>query len=192
MELDLKNKNTQQLILAVLVGCLFLAMYVNLLLRPTLASLSKINPEIRKLKQDIGEVTEGGKTKSQLSQRLKRLEGKVTKYEAVLSAEEEIPSLLQELSELAEASGIRIIGIKPGRPPKLEDKKKVKSRIVYQEIPISIKATCGYHQLGSFIAALENADRLFIIRDIEIKSSLQTPRSHDVGLVVSTFLVLES
>ncbi|NQT01475.1 MAG: type 4a pilus biogenesis protein PilO [Planctomycetes bacterium] len=60
-----------------------------------------------------------------------------------------------------------------------------------KEIPIAIKARCGYHRLGDFISKLESAKRVFAVRDIIIAARPQSPRSHDVQLLVSTFLISE-
>lgn len=175
------------MILIVLASIILFISYLNFLLKPTVANLKEINPKLQKLAQDIEKVELWSKKQAEMERQLSELRSKMSHYEVMLLAAEEIPSLLEELSEVAHRSNVKIIGIKPKKMTLSESKPKMP----YQEVPISIKAKCGYHQLGRFISRLESADRLFAISDIEIKSVLQRPKSHDVTLIVSTFLPSE-
>ena len=69
----------------------------------------------------------------------------------------------------------------------LRDQKKAKA---YQEIPIMISARSGYHELGSFISKLENADRFMEVSDIKLKANSANFRKHNVELIVSTYLLV--
>jgi len=62
---------------------------------------------------------------------------------------------------------------------------------VYKEIPIMVTAKAGYHEVGRFIASLENSDRFMKVVDIQIKADRALPRKHDVELLVVTYVLLE-
>jgi len=184
MSPEAKSQDKQVLILIGVVGLILCIAYVNFLLKPSIANLKKINPRLIELTENIRRAESEIMRQAAIEDRVKDLKSGIEGYEIVLSSEEELPSLLEELSEKAHESNVKIIGIKPKKIVNVGSRQKTP----YREIPISIKAKCGYHQLGDFIARLEGADRLFVISDIEIAGVLQTPRRHNITLIVSTFL----
>ncbi len=188
MPLNFTKENKKIIALLLLGGLVFFVLYFNLFLKPAIAHINEIRPQLYKFTQDIAKIQQWSNERNETERRLRDLENKVRNYQTILSTESEIPLLLEELSAIAGKSKIKIIGIKPKmESAPASDKRK----IPYQEIPIFIEATCGYHQLGYFISELENAKRLFAVRDISIKGNSESTRSHDVSLVVSTFLVAE-
>jgi Tfp pilus assembly protein PilO len=96
---------------------------------------------------------------------------------------------LENLSEMAKDSNIKIVGIVPAISYFKDDKSANKSQI-YREIPILITAKSGYHELGHFLNNLENADRFMKVADIDIKSNKTSPKKHDVELMVCTYILL--
>lgn len=187
VNLDFKNQDRQKTILMMLVGLVILVAYINFLLKPAIAGLSEINPDLSKRLQEIERAEYWIGKRPALEEQLKELKSKISHHGSMLSKEEEIPSLLEELSDMAHESDVAIIGIKPERIVTPEGE-----GLPFREVPISIKARCGYHRLGKFISILENAERIFAVKDIEIIGKPQSPRRHDVSLIVSTFLLSES
>ncbi|MDP3804073.1 MAG: type 4a pilus biogenesis protein PilO, partial [Candidatus Omnitrophota bacterium] len=112
---------------------------------------------------------------------------KVERYERMLPAEQEIPTLLESLSGMARSSGVKIVGI---TPVAISEEKKQEGQI-YREIPILISAKSGYHELGNFLDKLEDSDRFMKVADIEIKANKAAPRKHDVEQLVLTYVLLK-
>lgn len=187
LHIDFKNQRIQWIILAVLLIAMALIAYVNFLLKPTIAALSRINPELADLRMSVEETERWIRIRPKQEGRLEELKTEVSKYAVISSAEDEIPLLLQELSKVAHKSDVEIIGIRPEEV----DYDAHEGRGLLEEIPISITARCGYHRLGYFISKLENSDRVFVIRGIKVTGRPQTTESHDVSLAVSTFLLSE-
>ena len=115
--------------------------------------------------------------------------GKVESYEKRLPAEQEIPSILENLSTMANGSNVKIIGIAPVQVSAKEAAAKNIGKI-YKEIPILINAKSGYHELGIFLNNLESADRFMKVVDIEVRSSKASPKKHDTELIVCTYVLL--
>jgi Tfp pilus assembly protein PilO len=69
---------------------------------------------------------------------------------------------------------------------------KVKKSGFYKEQPILINAKCGFHELGKFLSKMENADRFMKVSDINIKSVAQSPKKHDVELLIVTYTLARS
>jgi len=183
----IKNPEQKKLILIALVALIALIVFVNFLMKPTISEIVKINPELLKFKKDIETAQLRIKKQPELKKELEKMRSTIENYRTVLSAEEEIPSLLEELSDMAHKSRVTIIGIEPIRASGT----KFSRGELFREVPISIKARSGYHRLGRFISRLESAERVFAVKKLEIQGRLQNPKTHDARLVVSTFLLSE-
>src|SRR5439155_436260 len=70
------------------------------------------------------------------------LEARLNALKDRLPGEKEIPTLYRTLSDAATASGLAVSLFQP-RPPVVRD--------YYSEIPISLNAEAGYHQIGEFL-----------------------------------------
>jgi len=185
--IDLKDKKTQVMILAGLLCVLALIIYVSYILAPqvervfgAVGKVSKVGSDLKIAQDNIANI---GKFKNNLA----AYEEKVDRYEKMLPAQQEIPALLESLSDIAKNSNVKIVGIMPivGKG----DKAKTRSQI-YKEIPILINAKSGYHELGKFLSNMENADRFMKVSDIQIKSNVSSPKKHDVEILVLTYILL--
>lgn len=186
-QIDIKNPKHQMVILGVLISILLAILYFYLLLKPQAIRVVSAAVKNGKMKSDLktmeGEIANIPK----YSQEITAYKDKVERYERMLPAEQEIPNLLESLSGMAKSSGVKIVGITPVAVP--EDKKQ--QGLIYQEIPILISAKSGYHELGNFLAKLEDADRFMKVGDIEINANRVTPKRHDVELLVLTYILLK-
>ena len=56
----------------------------------------------------------------------------------------------------------------------------------------SIPATSFYKypSLRKFLSSMENSDRFMKVADIQIKSNAQSPKKHDVEILVLTYVLL--
>jgi len=185
---DLTSNKKKLILLIGVIVVLVTVVYFNFILVPqvtwvikSVMNMGKANSELSSARADITKI---GKLKDGMV----LLEEKVDKYEKMLPAEQEIPSLLENLSVMARNSGIKIVGIVP---IERKDEKVDKNRI-YKEIPILISAKSGYHELGRFLSNLENADRFMKVADIDIKSNAASPKKHDVELMVLTYALLRA
>jgi type IV pilus assembly protein PilO len=184
------KKDERQTQMAVMAGlAVFVAIYLFFILRPQLVSIVcalgnsiKVAGELGSAKTDIANIPKFKKT-------IEAYRGKIELAEKRLPAEREIPSLLESLSDMARRCNVKIVSITPVVVP-VKAERSSRSRPVYQEIPIAITAKSGYHELGSFISKLENSDRFMMVDDIEIRANKANPRSHDVELIVMTYISL--
>lgn len=180
-------KDTKQLILMAFVGGVgLLYLYVHYLLLPQVTGVVKIYSKARRVsvefknnQRDVSEIPF-------LKKEVEAYRGRIDSYERMLPVEQEIPKLLESLSNTAKASGVKIVGITP-----LQSKQEANPEQIYQEIPILINAKSGYHELGKFISDLENSDRFTKVADIKIKAGGLTPKRHDVELLVLTYMLLK-
>ena len=94
-----------------------------------------------------------------------KLKEELIQLEKALPAEEEISSLLKQVSELAHEAQLEVSSWKPSTK-----KRKHKSGIVY-EVPLSILLKGSYHRLGSFFSSLTQLDRIVNITSISLSGA---------------------
>ncbi len=191
MELDFlrKAKKNEILALTALIGAIILVGYFLLFLNPMLSKLSDLSRKVSKLQSDlnIADLSIGGMPK--LEKEIMELKSKAMDYINKLPKEEELPALLENLSTMAQNTDIKITKISPIKDTEAATDPKTAKSIIYQEKGISINAQCGYHQLGTFISEMEDAERFMEIFDITVESVKTTPKRHNVQLIVKTFIL---
>jgi len=93
----------------------------------------------------------------------------------------EVPNLLVDITQAGLGRGLNFVLFKP---------EKEKPQEFYAELPINIKVTGGYHELGQFVSDLAALPRIVTIGNIDItadaKSNLLT-----MSAVARTFRYLE-
>jgi len=99
----------------------------------------------------------------------------LTEKEKMFVAPGEIPSLFENLSKLAQNSGLKIISLKPANSPEGDSGN-------YQRIPIRISALAGTHELGKFLAELEGGGTFFRVTDLKIVANTSDIRRHSIDL----------
>ena len=183
--IELDESKKKGLLIYGAAALLFSAAYFFFFLKPTLTQLFDSIPKVAKRRVEIRIARTDLLSKDKLKKKLLFLEKGLAGYEKRLSREKELPQLLENLSEIARTSKVKILSITPlnqvvrSRPGAHKEIK-----MVYREIPIRITAQSGYHELGTFINALEKDDRYMQITDIKIKSKHANPRRHDIEFVV--------
>lgn len=187
--IDLKDPRTRTLLLTVLVTLIAAALYLYFVFVPQVIRVFKLTVTAGKMRSELKSSQVVIKSFERLKNDLKEQSQKVEPYEKKLPAEQEIPALLENLSNMAKDSGIKIVGIIPAMSY-FKDDKSVKKSQIYREIPILITAKSGYHELGHFLNNLENADRFMKVADIDIKANKTSPKKHDVELMVCTYILL--
>lgn len=168
-----------------LASVVLLLIYANFVIIP---QITRVTGAITKLNAASAKLTGARKSVNNIPLYKTEIEiykKKVDKHEHTLPAEEEIPSLLQNLAIMAKDAGIRIDSITPA--VKKEESKPRDA--VYQDIPVLITAKSGYHELGRFMASMEKSERFMKIVDIEIRMDKANPRRHDVKLLVVTYML---
>ncbi|MDD5428100.1 MAG: type 4a pilus biogenesis protein PilO [Candidatus Omnitrophica bacterium] len=184
--LDLSNKKNA-MALGVGAGAVVLYAYLNFLLFPQVSRVArafgkagKLAAELKNTERDVSGI--GG-----LKKQVAVYRDKIDSYESILPAEQEIPKLLEGLSEMAKKANVKIVAITP-----IQTKQEPQANQAYQEMPILINARSGYHELGRFLNSLENTDRFMKVVDISIKENKATPKKHDVEILVLTYMLLEN
>jgi len=94
----------------------------------------------------------------------------------------EVPNLLVDITQAGLGRGLSFVLFKPEREKPLE---------FYAELPINIKVTGGYHEIGQFVSDLAALPRIVTIGNIEITAD-QKSSTLNMSAVARTFRYLEA
>ncbi len=182
----LKMNEQQTAILIILVTLIVLIAYINFALRPQVTGIARVFVDSGKMRADLKNAETLIGKMGEMKASIEAYEKKVGRYEKTLPTEQGLPGLLENLSEMAKSSNMKIVGIVPA----VGASGGAQRTQAYQETPIMITARSGYHELGRFLSRLENCDRFMKVADISILSNRASPKRHDVELLVLTYVLL--
>lgn len=83
-----------------------------------------------------------------------------------LPSETEMPELLEDISRTGHTSGLSIVAIQPDQEIEKE---------FYVELPIEVKVTGDYHQIGHFISQVANLPRIVTLHNFDMSLEEETP-----------------
>ncbi|MFH1552651.1 MAG: type 4a pilus biogenesis protein PilO [Candidatus Omnitrophota bacterium] len=165
------------------------ALYLSFIIVPKFNELSMVSRTVRELSNNINLVEGRMKRLDEMTKRLEELREEQASYSKQLPAQKEIPAFLEGLASTAKKSNVRILGVDPGEF--IGEEAGEKDKRYYLEMPIVITARSGYHQLGHFINNLEQGERFITIEDLRIQYDNKLPRTHNVKIVLKTYVSVE-
>lgn len=187
--IDFKNTQTQRILAAGLIFLIVFVLYLYFVFVPQIVRVPKLFGKVGKITAELKSAKSTSAEMEGLKEKLAEYNEKVEWYEKKLPVEQEIPNLLEDLSDMAKGSNIKITSIMPA-PAAPENNAQRQSKL-YKEIPIRITARSGYHELGRFLSNLENSDRFMKVTNIGIKSNKTSPKQHDIELTVCTYILFK-
>jgi len=183
-KIEIDNKKA---LLIIAIALLFVYLDYAFVLKLQLRNLKNSGPNIQKLKNDL----------SDLSLQLARMqEAKAkqqqTKQDALAKAkkfirEEEIPSLLEDISGAAKENNIELIQIKPlhRRQAALNTREAAAEK--FNPILISLSLSCGYHELVRFLSNLEGREVFIAVEELEVSARQKDYLKHKVTLTLKAY-----
>lgn len=184
-KLELDNK---KLILIILIFVIFLYADFNFLLKIQLAALKTSEPKIASLKKDFDNLRKDLVKMQELKK--KQIEpGQKTllRLKKIISSEQ-LTSLLQDLSNIANKNDIKIEQIKPSKEGQALKQGKIALIDKFQPVLITLDLTCDYHHLGKFINDIEDGENYVAIQGMKIKSQPNEYFKQKVNLVLKTYV----
>jgi len=155
------------------------------LMRPQLATLTKINPELKILSTDIEKAKVEITKLDQYKKEVVRMEDAIKKENEKVEPREEVPLILEHVSRLANTNGVKINQIMPNVIDSeivLENNERV-----YYLLPIEIEAKAGYHNLGRFINTIEQGEIFLKVKKLTIAAVANT-KEHSIKLTLDAIV----
>ncbi|MCA9407874.1 MAG: type 4a pilus biogenesis protein PilO [Candidatus Omnitrophica bacterium] len=174
---QIERKNWYYILAGVLVVLLFLDYF--LLMKPQLGTLMKINPEIKLLSDQITRAQNDIQRLSFYRGEIKRLNDEISDLHTNIKSKDEVPVILQKISLVAEANGVKINQIMPIQQD-LEMLLESGER-KYFSIPIQVEARSGYHNFARFLNQIEQNEHYLSIGTYLILGE-DTQKEHRIKL----------
>ncbi len=175
----------------VIVGgsILILILDIFFIIKPLIGNMSNLQSQTGKLQASIGGLDQQISKLDSMNKKLEILKSDYALYGKKFPRDEEVPSLVQTISEVAVASKVAISALKI---TEASGEKEAPPSEILREVPIEINVKGGYHQLGSFINKLEALDKFLKIKNIEITYEGATPRKHNLRLLILTYTLTKA
>ncbi|PYN83707.1 MAG: hypothetical protein DMD96_01445 [Candidatus Rokuibacteriota bacterium] len=170
---------SQKLVVGVMGAIVIAAAGYFLLLAPAEAQNSQLSTQLTSLQTEVARSRAIVADLMKYRREAVELEARLNALKEKLPGEKEIPTLYRTLSDAATASGLGVSLFQP-RPPAVRD--------YYSEIPITLNAEAGYHQIGEFFERVAKLARVVNVTEIKL-SGVNRPRSPvRAELVLATYM----
>ena len=178
----LNSRNPREKVMILALGGLFIfALDVMIFIQPLIKSISQNMPQLYALRDEAKTLREDQKNKAVTHQKWETSTVEIGERQKVLVASNEVPQLLENLSQQANDSHLKITSLKP------VDSSIVSETKSYASVPIHISALAGTHEFGAFLGRLESGNTFFRVKDIKIASNPADEKRHLVELLVETY-----
>lgn len=186
--IDLKNFDFQKYSKQIMILAIALVILLDffLIMRPQMRWSSQLSPKIIELKRQIDQTDSDIALIAQIQEQYQKSKTEMADIEKKVPLEEDIPLILQVISNAANDAMIKIFEMRPMKEAKeiiLETKTGK-----YYRIPISIEARGGYHLFGNFLSILENSEIFMSVHSLEITSNSKSPKDHNIDFIIDTFI----
>lgn len=192
MKLHLAQPKQRVTILLGFMGLIGLWVYISLLLVPVMRQSAKLGKEVRTARDQLKNLEQVLTNETRVREQHTRLEETVASLRTLLPSEQELPAMIERLSNLASQADVKIQTIFPQLSytekelAGLVEKGDVK-RPVYRTIPIQIDALAGFHGIGTFLSLVESAAIPMEISSLRIGTDSKEVYRHDMKLILDVY-----
>ena len=166
----------------ILVSCLivilvFLGFY-NFLIRPKINQIRLLNKKHEDVTKVLNSSREYIKKYTDVKMAFEHISHQWKILEKCLPDEEEMPNLLRSMSDAGKRSNVKSLLFKPlAKVPK----------DFYQENPIQVKTTSGYHEIGTFLSMISELPRLVNVSNLILTLSENTERTLKAEFIATAY-----
>ncbi len=174
----------QKVALGVIAGVLVVGLYWQFLLQSEWTARSEAQAELLRLRAEAEQTRKIAEQKPRMEQELSLLETRLRRALRQLPTEKEIPSLLKKVASLGLETDLDVTLFKPGA---------LVAKEFYAEVPVQLKVTGTYHDLGLLLERLGRLERIVNVADLTIRPAAKGQKSKnsiqaDMSVVTYTFL----
>ena len=167
----------------IILGVLGLVVIVGggwfLLLAPVQAEITTLDGKRQQLATELVQVRSQVAELQRFRREVAELQAKLDVLKAKLPTEKETPALYRSLSEAAQGAGLGVSLFQP-REPRPKD--------YVSEIPITITAEGGYHQIGEFFEKVARLERVVKVGDLKLTGLTRSKSSLRAEMTLATYM----
>jgi len=191
-KIDLKDEKTRTMILGSFFGVILLWAYVAMILIPKISDSGNLGREVKQTRDALKTLNHILANEDRVREQHGRLIRSITALRSRLPAEEELPSIIERLSDIASKTQVKIQAIYPQISFTEEDlvdflEEGDSAKPVFRTIPIQIDGVAGYHQIGTFLSLVEAEPLPMEIASFRIMADKREFRRHHMRLVLNVF-----
>lgn len=176
------TRNTREKVMIIaLTGMLLLFLDYWLLIRPVVNVFNDTLPKLAALESKAQQFRTDKNNAPLIEKEWLGVKSQLDTREAAFISPNQLPALLENLSKLAQDSGVKILSLKP-----IEIFEKSASKR-YGRVPIKISAIAGSYELGAFLARLESGPTFFRVTDIRVTEHQFETKRHNIDLSLETY-----
>jgi len=170
----LRQKPAVKILALVLILGAILGIYWQVFYRPVVAEIKAIEPELNQLKAELSTKRDIVREKPRYEAELEQTRAELHLALKQLPNKSEIPTLLENISELGMSAGLQFKLFKP---------KEEVPKNFYAEIPVEIEVEGKFRDLVTFFDEVAKMPRIVTISDIMITYDKKSPGT---ALVLNT------
>lgn len=156
-----------------------------LLIRPVVGILTRDFSQSDTLQKELRGLKDDQKNKKFIEKNWVQAKEKLEAFEKRFVTPDEMPAFLENISKLAQDSGVKVISLQPQENLKKEGKKEVPSP--YTGMPIRMSAVGGAHEFGKFLSWLETNSTFIRVTDVRISPNSMDERKHILELSIEVY-----
>jgi len=171
--------DNKKIILIVIISFVILYIDFNFLLKNQIAAANKPKADLVEISNEF-KVLDAGLKNMQAVKSAQKIPRKAKDNKIIF--ESGLPSLLHDISKLANANNVRILQIKPTRDVQKD------SGVKFTPVSISMDLICGYHNFGKFMNSLENNQAFMSAESFKIEAIPKDTLRQKVSLTLKTYV----
>jgi len=169
----------QKIIFGVILLVVLVAGGYYFLLSPKMAEVSGLRQQRAAKETEMLQSRALAASLARFKQEAQALRARLETAKERLPSEREIPGLYRQVSDLAHQAGLAVSLFQPKEPA---------TKDVYQEVPISVSAEAGYHQLGTFLDRIARLSRIVNLTDMKITGISRPTGTIRADLTLATYV----
>ncbi len=196
MKLKLSPREQKTLCFVSGLGIVILWVYIAAIVRPLMRESGQFGRQLREAREHLKLLEVSTANEGTLREQYHQLEQRVLSLRKLLPSEEELPAVIELVSDMASQSQVKIQTIFPQRPVANEGGGGKKDRdtdaalkqpAVYKDVLIQIDALAGFHQLGAFLSLVEQGDKPMQIANLRITQDPKETKRLRIKLLLQSY-----
>lgn len=175
-----RNTREKVMILA-LAACSVVFLDYWALIHPVVTVFQETLPNVAALESEVNSYRSDQKNQDKIKQEWAQAKDRMAEAEKSFVAPDGLSALLENLSKLAQGSGVKIIALTTGEPEEAGQTRR------YTRVPIRLSAVASAHHLGEFLARLESGQTFFKVVDLEIKAQPSDAKRHSIETTLQIY-----
>lgn len=179
-----RNPREKQLIIVLgILGIIFLDYW--LLINPVVKIFMNNHSQFETLQSELQGLRDDQKNKAVIEKNWNQMKEKLGQTEKCFVAPDEMPAFLENISKLAQNSGVKVLSLQPLENLQKNNKKDAMNP--YTGMSIKMSAVGGTHELGKFLFWLETNLTFIKVTDLRVSANSVDDRKHLLELTIEVY-----